>query len=250
MTLRSRSIVIPVALIISLIAVWFLVQPERSYACYCIWPDSPSEELANSAAVFMGRVVSVREFERGDNTNSSLDPTPVEFDVQTVWKGSNYGTMFLTTNRDGSSCGFRFREGETYVVYSHDGSTVNICSRTRRLSDAAPDLTELGERRMPAEGTIAPTPVLSEYWRRLSEAADDTTKEGEGDALAQSTVTPTPVSSQNESGGGCGISPDKPDISAIGLMVGFALLGFRKKPKIRCKKAGYDPHNRMPFNER
>ena len=83
---------------------------------------------------------------------------------------------------------------------------------------------------MPAEGTIAPTPVLSEYWRRLSEAADDTTKQGEGDALAQSTVTPTPVSSQNESGGGCGISPDKPDISAIGLMVGFALLGLRKKP--------------------
>ena len=228
MTLRSRSIVIPVALIISLIAVWFLVQPERSYACYCIWPDSPSEELANSAAVFMGRVVSVREFERGDNTNSSLDPTTVEFDVQTVWKGSNYGTMFLTTNRDDSSCGFRFREGETYVVYSHDGSTVNICSRTRRLSDAAPDLAELGERRKPAEGTIAPTPVLSEYWRRLSEAADDTTKQGEGDALAQSTVTP--VSSQNESGGGCGRSADRPDISAIGLMVGFALLGLRKKP--------------------
>ena len=228
MTLRSRSIVIPVALIISLIAVWFLVQPERSYACYCIWPDSPSEELANSAAVFMGRVVSVREFERGDNTNSSLDPTTVEFDVQTVWKGSNYGTMFLTTNRDDSSCGFRFREGETYVVYSHDGSTVNICSRTRRLSDAALDLAELGERRKPAEGTIAPTPVLSEYWRRLSEAADDTTKQGEGDALAQSTVTP--VSSQNESGGVCGISSDRPDISAIGLMVGFALLGLRKKP--------------------
>ena len=230
MTLRLRSIAIPLALIISLLAVWLLLQPERSYACSCIWPDSPSEELANSAAVFMGRVVSVREFERGDNTANSLDPTTVEFDVQTVWKGSNYGTMFLTTRRDESACGFSFRKGETYVVYSHDGSTVNICSRTRRLSDAAPDLAELGERRMPAEGKIAPTPVLSEYWRRLSKAADDTTKQGEGDALAQSTVTPTPVSSQNESGGGCGISPHTPDISAIGLMVGFALLGLRKKP--------------------
>ena len=230
MTLRLRSIAIPLALIISLLAVWLLLQPERSYACSCIWPDSPSEELANSAAVFMGRVVSVREFERGDNTANSLDPTTVEFDVQTVWKGSNYSTMFLKTFRDGSACGFSFTEGETYVVYSHDGSTVNICSRTCRLSDAALDLAELGERCMPAEGTIAPTPVLSEYWRRLSEAADDTIKEGKGDALAQSTVTPTPVSSQNESGGGCGISPDKPDISAIGLMVGFALLGLRKKP--------------------
>ncbi len=230
MTLRLRSIAIPLALIISLLAVWLLLQPERSYACSCIWPDSPSEELANSAAVFMGRVVSVREFERGDNSANSLDPTTVEFDVQTVWKGSNYSTMFLTTFRDESACGFQFREGETYVVYSHDGSTVNICNRTRRLSDAAPDLAELGERRMPAEGTIAPTPVLSEYWRRLSEAADDTTEQGEGDALAQSTVTPTPVSSQNESGGGCGRSADRPDISAIGLMVGFALLGLRKKP--------------------
>ena len=234
MTLRSRSIAIPLALIISLLAVWLLLQPERSYACSCIWPDSPSEELANSAAVFMGRVVSVREFERGDNTANSLDPTTVEFDVQTVWKGSNYSTMFLKTFRDGSACGFSFTEEETYVVYSHDGSTVNICSRTRRLSDAALDLAELRERRKPAEGTIAPTPVLSEYWRRLSEAADDTTKQGEGDALAQSTVTPTPVSSQNESGGGCGISPHTPDISAIGLMVGFALLGLRKKPSGTC----------------
>ena len=230
MTSNSRSIAIGVALIVSLIALWFLVQPEPSYACSCVPHDSPSEELERSALVFMGRVVSVREFERGDNTKTSLDPTTVEFDVQTVWKGSNYGTMFLKTFRDGSACGFSFREGETYVVYSHDGSTVYICSRTRRLADAAADLAELREGRRPAEGTIAPTPYLSEYWRRLSEATDDLAELGDGRTPAQDTISPTPDLSESQGGGGCGRSPQATDLSVIGLMVGFAWFGLRKKP--------------------
>ena len=196
MTYRSRTVAIGVALIVSLIALWFLVEPEPSYACECFPPGSPSEELANSTAVFMGQVISIREFERSDNSTSGADPTTVEFDVQTVWKGSNYGTMFLTTRRDESACGFSFRKGETYVVYSHDGSTVSLCSRTRRLSDAAADLAELGEGSVPVQDRVAPTPDLSEY----------------------------------QTGGGCGLSPNAPDLSVVGLMVGFALLGLRKKP--------------------
>ena len=207
MTYRSRTVAIGVALIVLLVALWFLVQPELIYACSCVEPDSPSEELAHSAAVFMGRVVSVREFDSVGGASGSLDPTTVEFDVQTIWKGPDYQTMFLTTARSEASCGFTFTEGITYVVYSRDGSTVGLCSRTRELSEASDDLVELGEGNVPVQGRVAPTPDLSEY----------------------------------RSGGGCGISPDRPDLSAIGLMVGFALFGFRKKPKLRCKKAGHEP---------
>ena len=59
---NSGSLVICAALIVPLISLWILLHPTQSYACLCVTPGSPSEEMANSAAVFMGRVVSVREF--------------------------------------------------------------------------------------------------------------------------------------------------------------------------------------------
>ena len=153
-------------------------------------------ELAKSTAVFMGQVVSVRESDKGLLGWSSSDPTMVEFDVRTVWKGSNYQTICLTTARSGASFGFTFVEGVEYVVYSRDGSTVSLCSRTRTRSEAAHDLAELadlGTGRLASQGASAPRPDVS--------------------------------------GGRCGLSPDTTDLSAVGLMVGIAWLGLRKK---RC----------------
>ena len=183
------------ALIVLLIGVWLTTHPERSYACSCVTPGSPSEELAKSTAVFMGQVVSVREFDRGNDIMSSLDPTTVEFEVATIWKGPSYETMFLTTARFGASCGFTFIEGEEYVVYSRDGSTVSLCSRTRPLSEAPHDLAELGKGQVPTLGTTAPTPDLSEY----------------------------------QTGGGWGLWPHTTVVLVVGLMVGIAWLGLRKQ---------------------
>ena len=155
MALNSGSLVIRVALIVPLISLSILLHPEQSYACSCVTPGSPSEEMATSAAVFMGRVVTVREFERDDGLISSTDPTTIEFAVSTVWKGPSYETMFLTTARWDGSCGFTFVESENYVVYSRNGSTVSLCSRTRSLSEAQHDLAELGKGQAPLLGTIA-----------------------------------------------------------------------------------------------
>ena len=159
MAIHSDSLAIRVALIVPLISLWILLHPEASYACSCVTPGSPSEETVTSAAVFMGRVVSVREFERDDGLISSADPTTIEFAVSTIWKGPAYETMFLTTARSDSSCGFTFVKDDTYVVYSRDGSTVSLCSRTRSLSEAQHDLAELGEGQQPSPSTVAPTPV-------------------------------------------------------------------------------------------
>ena len=95
----------------------------------------------------MGQVISVRESDKGLLGGSSVDPTTVEFDVGTVWKGSNYQTVYLTTARSGPSCGFTFVEGIEYIVYSRDGSTVSLCSRTRTRSEAAHDLAEMADLR-------------------------------------------------------------------------------------------------------
>ena len=185
------TLAIRTTLIVSVIGLWFIANPERGYACSCAEPGSPSEALADSAAVFLGKAVSVREFDRGDGSRGSADPTTIEFDVKTVWKGDDHQTMYLTTPRWDASCGFTFVEGEDYIVYSWDGSEVSLCSRTRSLSEAAADLDELGEGRSPIQGKVAPTPDVS-------------------------------------TGGGCGLSSTT-DVSVVGLMADLALFSLRKR---------------------
>ena len=66
--------------------------------------------------------------------------------------------MSLTMARSGASCGFTFVEGEEYVVYSKDGATVSLCSRTRFIANAQEDIDELGEGEKPGPGSTGPTP--------------------------------------------------------------------------------------------
>ena len=150
---------IQVALVLSLSGLWLFANTEVSHACSCVAPGLPSEELAESAAVFLGRVISVREFsDPKATTYSSMDPTTVEFKVGTVWKGPSYETISLTTARSDASCGFTFVEGEEYIVYSRDGATVSLCSRTRPVAYAQEDFDELGEGQKPDPGSRSPTP--------------------------------------------------------------------------------------------
>ena len=115
------------------------------------WPES--------ATVFVGKVTSVREFQDPKaDTYSSTDPTTVEFEIHTAWKGPSYETMSLTTARSDASCGFTFVEGEDYIVYSRDGATVSLCSRTRPVAYAQEDFDELGEGQKPDPGSRGPTP--------------------------------------------------------------------------------------------
>lgn len=146
-------------LILSLSVLWFLANMEQGFACSCAPPDSPSEELARSAAVFSGKVIDIREYNDPNSTTiSSTDPTTVKFEVETVWKGPAYETMHFTTARSGASCGFTFVEGEDYIVYSHGGSTVSLCSRTALLKSAQADLGELGEGRPTEPSSVGPSP--------------------------------------------------------------------------------------------
>ena len=136
---------------IALLAALFIALPVSNlgqvYACSCIMPGTPSEELANSSLVFAGSAASVRE----DQPFLGIDRLPanglttVEFKVDTVWKGNTKETTTLETARYGASCGFTFVEEEEYIVYSRDGKAVSLCSRTRSLSDAQEDLAALGE---------------------------------------------------------------------------------------------------------
>ena len=225
------SVAIRLALILPLIGFWLLMHPEPSYACSCVPPDPPREALANSSVVFMGTAVSVPAFEDDDGFSEGTDTVRIEFDVQTVWKGTVSQPMFLTTRRWSESCGYPFVEGVTYVVYSRDGLTVSLCSRTGPFSEATEDLIELGQGSVPIYDETNPIPDVSE--RRPVEPPTTTPVPSKNQLPASPTSTANstedrPVDSTTN--GGCGRSTHVSDLSVVGLMAGIVWIALRKRP--------------------
>ena len=178
----------------------------QSYACSCVEPGPPAEALASSTVVFAGEVVSIRGFEtREGGIYSSGDLGTIELRVSTVWKGPVQETMFVTTVRSEASCGFTFKEGQQYVVYSRSEATppeVSLCSRTSLAANAQEDFAALGEGTQPEPGSKAPEPEARQ---------------------------PT------ESTGGCNILPQSArapkDAWTVGLIAAVVFLGFRRRPR-------------------
>jgi hypothetical protein len=139
------SIVSRISILLVLAAAAIIVRPNCAYACSCRPPGTPAEELNQSDAVFLGRVVEVNAA-RGSITGSG-DSTTVTFDVSKVWKGQITRTSILVTPGSSASCGFTFEQGKDYVVYGrmNEGSlTTNLCSRTRLAEEASEDIAALG----------------------------------------------------------------------------------------------------------
>jgi hypothetical protein len=133
------SIVLRISILLLLAAAVIIVRPNCAYACSCRPPGTPAEELNQSDAVFLGRVVEVNA--------GSGDSTTVTFDVSNVWKGQITRTSILVTPGSSASCGFTFEQGKDYVVYGrmNEGSlNTNLCSRTRLAGEATEDIAALG----------------------------------------------------------------------------------------------------------
>ena len=154
----SLEFTVRAVLIVSLLGAGLIMAPGPAYACSCVENPPPGEALEMSAAVFAGRVISLKLHERPDGTWSTVDPVTVEFEISRVWKGHDYQTTYLTTARSGASCGFTFDEGEEYLVYSHNAATVSLCSRTRSMAEAEEDLQALGEGSSPETELSARSP--------------------------------------------------------------------------------------------
>ena len=141
-----------VALAFMLGGLWLLGTAQQAYACKCVVPGSPSEELEKFDAVFAGKVLSVEHsFDPNASSFSPGDHTTIGFSVDTVWKGTVDQNTDLTTPPTGGSCGFAFVDGEEYIVYAYEGAeesaglNVSICSRTALLAEAQADIDALGE---------------------------------------------------------------------------------------------------------
>lgn len=134
------------------------VRPSVTYACSCVVPEEPLKALEKSSAVFVGKVVDMKE-PKG-LIISSADPVKVTFEVDSSWKGIKGNKVTLTTALSSASCGFEFVEGESYIVYAYardgdfDKLEAGLCSRTKLLTAASADLKELGPS-TPAEKSTA-----------------------------------------------------------------------------------------------
>lgn len=152
------------------------VRPSVTYACSCVVPAEPLEALESSSAVFVGKVVNIKE-PRG-TIISSADPVKVTFDVDSSWKGVEGNKVTMTTALSSASCGFEFVEGESYIVYAYANDEddsgkleASLCSRTKLLASASEDLKELGPSI--SSGTPTASPEVTSNHSPKSEAGNN-----------------------------------------------------------------------------
>lgn len=123
--------------------------PQPVYACSCIIPGTPAEEMEKSDAVFSGEVIKI-----DDSSSYGYDVT---LQVLETWKGTEGSLIKVHTGIGGGDCGFGFKEGEEYLVYASltDGELqVYSCSLTGILDES--DTDGLGAGTAVAESERAP----------------------------------------------------------------------------------------------
>ena len=117
-----------------------------AFPCTCAPPGTPTEELEKSDAVFKGTVVELK-VDTLRVQNAAMLFFRVKFEVVAAWKGVDLGEVTLSTNFESAACGFPFKQGVDYLVYAfsqNDSLSTNLCTRTKKLSEAQEDLDELG----------------------------------------------------------------------------------------------------------
>src|ERR1043165_5497088 len=77
-------------------------------ACSCAPPRSPSIERERAAAVFSGRVLTVKEYKAPSNFAGLAE---VVFEVDKVWKGNHSRTITVFTPNNSAACGYGFAAG-------------------------------------------------------------------------------------------------------------------------------------------
>lgn len=137
------------------------LQAQALSICECK-DRSFEHEQRHAFAIFVGTVDKIKR-------ELNPDKIRVEFNVHKSWKGVRHkevevltaGTDLLSLAREGITCGYKFTEGQTYLVYSYRKSNtrgpswVGSCGRTKLYFDAQADLERLGE----PEQTFAPIDI-------------------------------------------------------------------------------------------
>ncbi|WP_277813381.1 hypothetical protein [Geobacillus sp. CAMR5420] len=130
----------------------------QTYACSCVPPRSPSEEFTKSDAVFSGKVVRIYETTRKEpEIRERVPKRAVVFSVNRTWKGVNETHVVVYTGFHEADCGYPFEVGKEYLVYAYDDTdwVTGICSLTKPLSLAKPDIEAFGKGKPPTQHVAA-----------------------------------------------------------------------------------------------
>jgi hypothetical protein len=120
---------------------------ERAGACTCGVFRPPCEEYGRASAVFIGVVIGDSSIDSQDG-EYQFQKRSVSFAVEETFLGPQRTSAEVITDRNGGDCGFGFKRGERYLIYTHTTPQDNklytsICMRTRALSQAGEDLQYL-----------------------------------------------------------------------------------------------------------
>jgi hypothetical protein len=140
------------------------------HACSCAREALQCQAYWGTAAVFVGRVISLsptyEEEERAFNFELKKNSRVFRFAVEQGFRGVSGAEVEVRTNIGGGSCGYYFSPGKRYLVYAgFDSQTgeywTSICSRTRPLEKAQDDLAYiLGQADKKAKNGISGTVVM------------------------------------------------------------------------------------------
>jgi hypothetical protein len=138
---------------------FLLIYNATSFACSC-GRISVADSLATSDAVFIGEVLDIQKnvgsirrwfYEltlpfKGGTFDHSVYYMSVTFNISKEWKGGA-GHSLLVQTPDAKVCcicGYEFEAGKSYLVYASGAPLyTNICTRTKPITEAAPDTAVL-----------------------------------------------------------------------------------------------------------
>src|SRR5262249_2480379 len=137
----SRSVLSVLFCILLLTA----VLTDDAAACECQEGGvSMCQEYWRTDVVFLGTVVGNAKIAISES-NYKYDQRLVRFEVVETFRGEQMAKAEIVTGLGGGDCGYRFNDGETYLVYARRNKQdqrlyTSTCTRTRPLSRAAEDL--------------------------------------------------------------------------------------------------------------
>jgi hypothetical protein len=153
----------PFLILFPAVAIFLNILHERAIACSCqfVGGGPPCSDYWKSAAIFTGKVVAIStilvEIEPG-NPKWRIQERLVRFSIEKTFKGHARKEVELITGMTTASCGYQFKEGESYLVYatpyakSRNRLFTSICHRTKLLSQADEDLSYLQALPLPGSG--------------------------------------------------------------------------------------------------